>query len=288
MSDPSTPDRLNELFIAEYDRVRRRLLARHRPVLFGTGDQLVLLREHERVERRMVWPPQVSDLKAMSHLPLTCYLLLGFEDGPALSPATRERAEDLRRRAAELLAGLPGRPLSPQQRDRQRTLVERCLAVLDGALARGTSAVDEAEALVRACRPLVDRNTEEAARALLGVLHHEIGGLYALLSPQEQRRLVVLNMGTKSARDGAQMLRYCAWLLGEEGEGTRIVFAEGARDEHHALEVLATFLVDLRIGQAHGGHPLAFMRDVLGDPTDALLQYRSPAELTALLNAAPP
>ncbi len=125
---------------------------------------------------------------------------------------------------------------------------------------------------MRACRPLVDAHTADAAARMLAVLRAGIEPLWWSLSTAERDRLVVLNMGTKSAREGAQIARYLAWLMGVEGEGERLVFAEGARDEAEAMQVLATFLADLRIGVTFGDHPLAFLRDVLGEPTDALLR----------------
>lgn len=268
--------RLNGAFRPAYDRVRRELLERQRPVLFITGDQVVLLTAGGRRELRMAIPQEVDDLKAVAHLVVTCYLLLGFEPGGALSDGTRAEAGQLRAGIDQAREALAGRTLDATQRERQQVLLARAGELLDQALDSGRATRSQAVAFVRACRPLVDANTREAAALMLDVLHDGIGSLYAALSADEQQRLMVLNMGTKSARNGAQVVKYVAWLLGEQGEGTRIVFAEGARNEQEALDVLATFLADMQIGLCFGGHPLAFMRDVLGEPTDQLLRATPP------------
>jgi hypothetical protein len=264
--------RLNDAFRPAYDDLRARALAAQRPILFATGDQIVLLRDGGRVEARLDIPREVDELKAVAHLVLTCFLVLGTRGDHALDGPTRDCAHDLRVRVRAAADAPPAPGLDPAAVDRQRELLDRAAALLDRALAAGRADAREAAAFVRACRPLVDAQTADAAARMLAVLRAGIEPLWESLSPAERDRLVVLNMGTKSAREGAQIARYLAWLMGVEGEGERLVFAEGARDEAEAMQVLATFLADLRIGVAFGDHPLAFLRDVLGEPTDALLR----------------
>lgn len=283
MTDPF--EQLNDAFRPAYDRVRARRLAAHRPILFATGDQLVLLRDDGRHEARLAVPREVDDLKAVAHLVLTAFLLVGVDDGP-LAPEDSRDAAALVDRIGAAEEALPDRGLAGEHVARQHALLTRSRALLHRALAAGRTSRSSGDAFVSGCRPLVDANTAEAARLMLGVLHRGIGGIWATLRPDERQRLIVLNMGTKSARQGAQLARYCAWLMGVEGEGERLVFAEGARDEDEALAVLATFLADAEIGLAFGGHPLAFMRDVLGEPTDALLRDATPATLPDLLQSA--
>lgn len=283
MNDPFA--RLNDAFRPAYDRVRAGRLAAHRPILFAAGDQLVLYRDDGRHEARLEIPRQVDDLKAVAHLVLTAFLLVGLDDRP-LADEERADASSLLERVTAAEAALADRGLSAPQVVRQRALLHRSRGLLTDALAGGRTSGARGAAFVDACRPEVDANTADAARLMLEVLHRGVGRLWTTLRRDERDRLIVVNAGTKSAREGAQLARYCAWMMGVAGEGERLVFAEGARDEDEALAVLATFLADTEIGLAFGGHPLAFMRDVLGAPTDELLAGATFATLPDVLAAA--
>jgi len=281
--------RLNDAFRPAYDDLRARALAAHSPVLFATGDQIVLLRDGGRVESRLQVPREVDDLKAVAHLVLTCFLVLGTGDGADLDRPARARAAELRERVRDAAAAPPAAGLTATAVEWQRELLDRSAALLDAALATGRSAPGDAVAFVRACRPLVDAVVADAAARMLAVLDAGIRPMWTSLSPAERDRLIVLNTGTKSARQGAQVVRYLAWLMGVDGEGERVVFAEGARDEAEAFQVLATFLADVRIGLAFEDDPLGFLRDVLGEPTDALLAGLDPgADLATRLTSPHP
>jgi hypothetical protein len=60
-------------------------------------------------------------------------------------------------------------------------------------------------------------------------------------------------------------VQYFARLLGEEGEGQRIVYAEAIFDESRALDLLGTRLIDTRIGTAFFEDASRMHRDLLSD-----------------------
>jgi hypothetical protein len=65
-------------------------------------------------------------------------------------------------------------------------------------------------------------------------------------------------------------VQYFARLLGQSGEGRRIIYAESLFEEPRALDLLATHLVDSRIGVEFFNDPERMKRDLL---SDAAQQY---------------
>ncbi len=60
-------------------------------------------------------------------------------------------------------------------------------------------------------------------------------------------------------------VQYFARLLGEKGEGKRIIYAEALFDESKALKLLGTHRIDTRLGEDIFDEPLYMHRDLLSD-----------------------
>ena len=69
--------------------------------------------------------------------------------------------------------------------------------------------------------------------------------------------------------------QYFARLLGEKGEGKRVLYAEAIFDEARALNLLGTKLIDTRIGEDFFDDPLRMHRDLLGDAARAYLDEKA-------------
>jgi hypothetical protein len=78
-------------------------------------------------------------------------------------------------------------------------------------------------------------------------------------------------MGSQLPRKDNLAVQYFARLLGEKGEGKRIVYAEAIFDEAKALALLGTRRIDTRIGEDFFDDPLRMHRDLLGDAGKARL-----------------
>jgi hypothetical protein len=77
-------------------------------------------------------------------------------------------------------------------------------------------------------------------------------------------RFVVIVMGGQLPRRENLAVQYFARLLGETGEGKRVLYAEGVSDESRALDLLATHIIDSRIGERMFGTGEAMRQDILG------------------------
>jgi hypothetical protein len=255
---------LNDLSRAAYRRAKEEALARTGPVILVEGDNLVLRYGIQRTEARFT-PPAYHVLKSVSHVPLGIYALLAYvEPGPLGAP----RLYDLRQYrgavAAASKAVAAGR-LAPAQRERQLRLLQKCQTFLDGAAEGRCHEPERLEALLKDVRPLVDENTAEAARLQLDALHKQVRAWRGEFTDREWDGLLVVVMGSQLPRKDNLAVQYFARLLGEPGEGKRIVYAEAVFDEAKALDLVATRAVDTRVGEAFFADPLRMHRDLLGD-----------------------
>ncbi len=270
---------LNSTSRAAYRSAREDALRRCGPVLLVEGDRLVLRYGAHRTEAAVV-PARYHTLKAVSHVPLALYCLLApAADGELDAP----RLYDLRRYRGQVKAakaGLGGRGLGAAQLKRQNDILDGCLAFLAGALERRRVGKKELTDFTRRLRPLLDANARDAARLRIAATHEQVCAWRATLTDDEWKRLTVVVLGGQLPRRDNLAVQYFARLLGESGEGRRIIYAEGLGDERRALDLLGTHLVDTGVGAAFFGDPARLHRDLLGDAAkealDELFRDRRP------------
>src|SRR4029077_1866303 len=109
--------------------------------------------------------------------------------------------------------------------------------------------------------PLVD----EIARLQIDTLDAAVQALRKELSDEEWQRLKVVVMGSAMPRQQQIVVQYFAKLLGEPGEGPRIIYAGGLWTEGPALDLLGKHLLDGAIGRDFFGDDRRMMRDLLAD-----------------------
>jgi hypothetical protein len=272
---PADPlETLNQSFRAAYQRGRAETLAHAGPVILVEGDDLVLLYDGKR-EAVAYMPAAYHQLKAVAHVPLALYVLLApFGDGPL----TAERLDELRRYRAQVAAArdsLAGRGLGATVLERQQKVLAESLTFLDGVVERRQASVDEVKAFARRLGPLLLANAEDSARLQLDALHARTTAWRRQLGPDAWARLHVVVVGSAMPRQGNLPVQYYARLLGEPGEGRRLIYAEALWDEGKARDLLGTHLVDTAVGDAFFGDDRRMHRDLLADAaTEYLKQLR--------------
>ena len=112
---------------------------------------------------------------------------------------------------------------------------------------------------------MVMKNAGDASRAELDALHARVNAWRKEMSPEEWKALKVVILGSALPRKQNEAVQYFARLLGEPGEGPRIIYAESVRDEAKALDLLATSEVDTGIGVDFFNDPTRMHRDLLSD-----------------------
>ena len=248
---------LNAAFRACYAEAKTEPAAVGGPVLVVDGDRLRLFRDGVPVPGReaLIRPPAYHRLKAVAHVPLALHLLLAAPGDP--SPAGLERIRAL---AAAARAGLGKMPQPVLVR--QRRILDACVHLLDQRLA-GPLPPGRLAAFAADMGPLLLANAEEAAGLELEALDREVAGIRRGLAPGDWKALRVLILGSHMAREGEVSLQFFTRLLGEPGEGGRIIYAEGLWNPADALALLATHRVDQGASAAFFGDPMRLHRDIL-------------------------
>ena len=260
---PPALTELNDGFRRAYGDAKRRVLAGADPVIVAGNDTAVLISGGRRTEAS-VNVPLYHALKTIAHIPLAIYVVLTPGEGPV--DAERARTlESLRAlippaRASVASLGLPAPAVA-----RQDTIVTASMRFLDEVLAGRQSSAGRLEAFVRSLGPAVAANIADATRAQLDALHAQVSAWRREMSPAAWDRLHVVVIGAHMPRDGAIAMQYFSRLLHEPVEGRRIVYAESLWEEPRALDLLATHLLDGRVGEAFFGEFMRMHRDLLGD-----------------------
>jgi len=255
---------MNEAFRAAYVQNRTLRLAATNPVLVVAFDDLILLRDGKETKETFT-PPVYHRVKAMAHIPLGVVVILGAAlDLPgdtgwqAQLAAFREQVQA----APPLLDRLD---FTPEQLARQREIVERSLAFMDGVIDAGRVERDALTAYARAMRPLVMANSYDAAGAQLDGLHALAQRWRAEMGEAAWDRLYVLVLGPKLPRQDNVQFEYFARAMGRDAVGRRLLYTEGIFDKDTALSLLGSVVQDRPAAALFFDDPMRLDRDLLGD-----------------------
>jgi hypothetical protein len=262
-------DALNKTFREAHTRARTVVLDRSGPILIVDFDTLILLHKKARTEAGVV-PPLYHRLKSIAHAPLGIYLTLARV---SKDPIAEESLKDLRRLREAMQTA--DKALAPtifpaELLDRQRKLLAGCADFLDRTLAAKKATSEELIAFAREMRPLVLANAADAAKLQIDGYDANLAEWRGKLTADEWRQLRVVVLGSALPRRGNLAVQYFAKVLGEAGEGKRVLYAEALFDEDKALRLLAATEVDADMGRAFFDDPTRLHRDLL---EDAARQY---------------
>ncbi len=216
---------LNDTFREAYARCRQKLIERSGPVMLVESDNLVLLHKGQRSEVRVV-PELFHTLKAVSHVPLAVYVMLvQFEDTP-LDKECLDALRAYRERVVQAERSLKDRGLTEKLLLRQQEIVHAAVAFFDFALNKKQVIHDDLVKFTRELGPKLLANAADSAQAELDGIDKQVNAWHATLSAEEWKKLHIVVMGSALPRQGNLAVQYFAHLLGEKGEGKRIVYAE--------------------------------------------------------------
>ncbi len=232
----------------------------------------MLLRKGKRTEVK-TRPATYAALKNIAHIPLALYTALGGPEPPAeLTADRRKELERYREQVRRVKRALDGLALDKATLARQQQIVAASLQFLDGVLEAGKVDAAALAKFARGTGDLLLANAAAAAAAQLEALHKQVTTWKADMTDAEWKRLRVLILGSALPRQGNVNTQYFARLLGQSGEGGRLLYAEGIFDEARALNLLATAVLDGHIGRAFFGDERRMHRDLLGDGAEAHLK----------------
>lgn len=262
-ADPLTT--LNDAFRTAYHRTKEANLDGGGPVILMEGDNVVLRRGGTRVE--VPYTPAIYHiLKAVAHVPLALDVILAPHAGEStLNDAVLAELREYRGLMAAAEPGLAAHGLDAEQLERQKTILAGSRGFLDSVVESRRCPRDARVAFARRMTPMVMKNVGEAARAELDALHARVSAWRREMSADEWQALRVVILGSALPRKQSLTVQYFSRLLGEPGEGRRIIYAESVRDEAQALDLMATRAVDTNIGVDFFNDPARMHRDLLSD-----------------------
>jgi hypothetical protein len=301
---------LNDASRVFYTQAKATALEHHGPVIIVVGDDLVLRKGNARTQVRII-PDAYHTLKAIAHVPMAIDVALAAHDNKKPFHNTEEefvaelldmtsQLEQDRNRPNSVRAGKSSNPaalpddfiqelrdyrallpaaearitaawLDLEDQARQKAILGACGAFIDAVIARKQCAPDERTAFTRRMNPLVMANAAAAARAALDSIDHQVGEWRKQMKPEEWHRVTVLVIGRQLPRKDNLAIQYFGRLLGESGDGKRIIYAEGLGDEPRALDLLATHLVDKQIATDFFNDSERMNRDLLSDAARSYL-----------------
>ena len=217
-----------------YTLAKQQTLAKSGPVMIVVGDDLVLRKGEKRTQAKVI-PEIYHTLKTFDHIPLALNIALTAHAGE--TPLGEDFLNELRDyRGLFPAAGerIDRVGLDAEQRARQKTIIAACAQLVDSVLDKRQCLPAERMAFTRKMTPLLMANTSAAARAALDSLHHQVSEWKGQLTPQDWSDLTVLVIGPQLPRKDNLAVQYFARLLGQPGEGKRLIYAEGLGDEPRA------------------------------------------------------
>jgi hypothetical protein len=265
---------LNARFRAAYAAARKDLLAQQGPIIIADGDNLILLCRGQRTEVN-VTPASYHVVKAVSHIPLAIHVLLVSAGEGALAEERLKELHACRDQMDKAAKSLADRGLPEDILKVQLEVIQESAKFLDDVLADKKVKAQTRLAFTRKLGPLLLKSAGHAARVQLGGMHKQVMAWKATLTDAEWKQLRVLIPGSALPRQGNLRTQYFARLLGEKGEGGRILYAEGLFEEGRALNLLGTYELDAGIGFAFFDDPTRMHRDLLADAAAAHLKKMS-------------
>ncbi len=240
----------NNAFREIYANTRTEMAKQYKPLIVASPFSLNLIGNGADENRQYVFSsPLYTNLKSVSHIPLTLYVLLVTEEGRQITENKKKELSRLITLIKRIEIDLPSLGFTEQQLIKQQILTQMSLDFAQKILASEVVDPNELTRFVRNSRTIIDTNVHDAAVVQIDWLHQVVKPWYDSLSDTGKRDLKVLILAPKEPRDGYLMTQYFSRLLGVKGEGMKIVYAENVFDAEAGMNVLGTFLLDTQIGR---------------------------------------
>ncbi|WP_419533072.1 hypothetical protein [Endozoicomonas sp.] len=263
----------NNAFREIYANTRTEMAKQYKPLIVASPFSLNLIGNDANENRQYVFSsPAYTNLKSVSHIPLTLYVLLVTEEGRQLPENKRKELNQLISLIKRIEIDLPSLGFTEQQLIKQQILTQMSLDFAQKILASEVVDPNELTRFVRNSRTIIDANVHDAAVAQIDWLHQVVKPWYDSLSGSGKRDLKVLILAPKEPRDGYLMTQYFSRLLGVKGEGMKIVYAENVFDAEAGMNVLGTFLLDTQIGRGFFDDSWRMHEDLLSHATRDYIQ----------------
>lgn len=263
LANPASSEELNHLFRSYYHQAREKALQSLGPIFIVKGDHLSLIYKNQKQEVQYL-PSLYHRLKEIDHIPLALEIVLEH----------LELSEDLHafEKWIQIIQEEIPRIFPAELIENQDIILGRTFAFIQEIKSKNQVNPDELLNFCRTISPYLLKNAEEAAFIQLDALHKQIQKWKKDIASDDWNKMAAIVIGPQMPRVGEITLQYFArltgkslsntqilpsWLsLGEADSETlkpskknrRLIYAENLWQEEEALNLLATHLLDERIG----------------------------------------
>lgn len=263
---------VNQKFHDDYDEQIREITSTFTEpggptVLVFTMNKLILFHNGIREEQKFI-PSLYHQLKAIEHYPLALYVTLQPYEGQQITDSLRDFLRERSQLLQETFSSLNEQDWSPNVVDNQKLLLKDSIEYINRVLGEGRINSERLNSYVQQVTPKIIRGVNEAAAAELEIINEKIK---SLLAKEKWKDPYVVISSVHQARNGEVVTQYFEHMFNEfQGEGAgredRIVYAESIfDDEKKALRLLATHILDRKIGSAFFRDPRRLQSDALMD-----------------------
>lgn len=258
--------KFNNFFRQSYAKTRQVIIERHAPAIAFVNGGLLFVGKGTKPRWENITPALYTDLKIISHIPLTLYVILALEKEGRLSTLKLEELKNFLAMVSNLRKNINKRSfVSNDQRKDQFSQTDLALNLANKCLRTNRFLHQDLKDFLKKSYPLVQRNILAATIAQLNIAHKYTKDFYITLSEEEKKQLLVVISGPKAARKQHSMTQYFARVLQVKGEGPKIVYAEGVFSRKGVMKTMGNFLLDIEIGESFFGDRWRMHRDLLGD-----------------------
>lgn len=268
---PAELEQLNTLARQHYRAGVDAEIASLGPVVIFNGDEVILRKGKARTAVPVV-PRDYALTKTVSHAALGTHSVLArHANGQPLTEKAAAEVKAFREAVAKCPAAVEKCELDADGLARQKRILGGAVAFLDKVLADGKVTADALNSYCRAARPDLLANASVAARAQVNAMHKQMLVWKKEMSAEDWKTLRVVVQGSQFPRKDHLGVQYFARLLGELGEGRRIVYAESLWEEDRALALLGRRETEGRLGETFFGDGARLHRDFLADAARAAI-----------------
>lgn len=274
---------INKQFRQEYAQLRDSIQQQSKPVIFQIGSSLFLEKSDGTSEKASAVGPLYHELKSVSHIPFTLYIILiPYIDQQLPQKIINNLSgyKDLLQAAKE---SLPHQGFSEEQLARQFSIVQNSEALLSRAIEKKMVKRQTLKDFTRQQASFIKSNLYDVAKSQINTMHEQMQIWEKQLSKDEWDRLRVIISGSHMPRVGNIALQYFSVLKGQPYEGKyqqenilnsdfSVIYTENTFKKQEAIGVMATHLLDEGAGEYFFNDKQRMHRDILADDAEKIIR----------------
>lgn len=262
---------LDNTFLKLFAATKKEWLDNTDPIIIVIGGKVILRHKGEREEVTFI-SPGFDLVKTVDHSLLGIFGVLNRRLDRELDAQTIADLETLKKKMVAAEPDISTYELPASTLDRQRMILRKGVAFIDGVLAKKKVTKSELKTFLSSMAPAVLANGDDAEALELHSLDDQVMKWKKQMTPEEWARLYVIVSDVHMARTDERYMQYFLFLLNEKEEGKRVIFCESGKDEQDCLKLLVSHITDEEASDYFFGDPMRMHRDFLADGASLFLK----------------